>query len=121
MRGREYETYEQARRREEWERRQDEAAARGRAERRDRLRAAGIIGNSERRSRAIMTVPPKLKLNTKEGVSMMLLSATTVSTAELTAGARAGGVTEEQLIRALGAMGFLCDGERRSSGGRGPQ
>lgn len=73
------------------------------------------MGPGERRSRAIMTVPPRLKLNTQEGASMMLIAATTVQPAEFAAGVealrRAPG-PESGLRAALRAMGFELAGDR---------
>lgn len=96
------------------------AAARGRARReeaeaaraRENRERAGRIGANERRMRAMMVPPPKA-WKTREGVTMMLISATSVSPPELAAGVEAlraarGGLQGDQaaLLAALAAMGF---------------
>ena len=78
-----------------------------------RRREFGRIGATERRSRAIMLVPPKMKLSSQEAVTMMLISATSVSPEEMEAGVRAMQAAREglrgdraALLAALVAMGF---------------
>lgn len=75
------------------------------------------IGAGERRMRALMSVPRKVRLGSQTGVSMMLISATTVGIAELRAGAAAMRANrnrseEAQLRAALAAMGFEYGGDR---------
>lgn len=78
-------------------------------------REFGRIGAAERRSRAVMLVPARMKLNSQQAVSMMLISATSVTPEELEAGVRAmraargeGRGERDTLLAALVAMGFEC-------------
>lgn len=84
----------------------------GAAERR-RARPGGRIGVAERRMRALMVVPPRVKLSSQQGSSMMLISATSVSGLEFEAGLAAMRAAREslrgeraELSAALAAMGF---------------
>lgn len=85
--------------------RQDAAA-------RERLRRGARIGVSERRMRALMVVPPRVKLSSRQGATMMLISATSVSPLEFEAGLEAFLSAREErgdragLTAALTAMGF---------------
>lgn len=95
----------------------DRARSRERQQRaageRRQARPGGRIGASERRMRALMVVPPKLKLSSQQGASMMLISATSVSPQELEAGLAAMRAARDnlrgeraELVAALVAMGF---------------
>lgn len=79
------------------------------------------IGPSERRMRALMSVPQKTRLNSQEGATMLLIAATTVTPGQLEAGVRAmlgagardgDAALTGQLRAALSAMGFEYENDR---------